>query len=309
MLLLLPLATLVASGQPLEQMYLADPFIYLEGDTYYAFGTESSEGFRCYSSTDLEHWTQVPGRAKSGFVLHREDASGMRQYWAPEVYHLDGRYFLLYSAEERPCIAVADDLSGPFKPYGRGIMTDDPNGIDNTLFIDTDGTIYMYWVRWGLGNGNEIRGAVLSDHLQTVGEQTRCIWATEPWELTYGRVAEAPTVIRIGDTYYMTYSANDFRSQDYAVGLATASSPLGPWIKYSRNPILKKPGLLLGTGHSSIFRSKEGKLMMVFHAHASESSIGPRQMYITELEEVIEDGKLILKPSPDYITPQNSPAS
>lgn len=294
---------MVVSGQPLGQMNLADPFIYLEGDTYYAFGTESNDGFRCYCSEDLEHWVQVKGKAKSGFVLHREDSSGSKGFWAPEVYFLDGRYFMLYTADEKPCIAVADDISGPFRPYGHGIMTEDPNGIDNTLFIDKDGSVYMYWVRWGLGGGNEIRGAKLSHKMQSVGKQVRCIWATEPWELVFGRVTEAPTVMRIGDTYYMTYSANDFRSQDYAVGLATASSPLGPWTKYGGNPIMRKPGELYGTGHSSVFRNKEGKLMMVFHAHASASSIGPRRMYITSLEEVIEDGQLILKPSPEYLTP------
>ena len=59
---------MVVSGQPLGQMNLADPFIYLEGDTYYAFGTESNDGFR-------------KGKAKSGFVLHREEA-------AADVYHI-----------------------------------------------------------------------------------------------------------------------------------------------------------------------------------------------------------------------------
>ena len=302
-----PRAAAVLQDEPqcrlVGQMNLADPFIYLEGDTYYAFGTESNEGFRCYSSTDLEHWEQVSGKARDGFALHREDCFGDRWFWAPEVYRLGGRYFLLYSAQERPCIAVADDIAGPYKPYGQGVMTDDPNGIDNTLFIDEDGTVYMYWVRWGLGKGNEIRVAVLSDDMTRVGEQTRCIWASEPWELVLGRVTEAPTVLRIGDTYYMTYSANDFRSQDYAIGLATAPSPLGPWTKYPGNPVLRRPGGLYGTGHSSIFRDKEGRLRLVFHAHASSSAVGPRKMYITAIEEVMEDGRLILKPSGQYITP------
>ena len=43
-----------------------------------------------------------------------------------------------------------------------------------------------------------------------------------------------------GDTYYLIYSANHYESKDYAVGYATASSPKGPWTKYSGNPILRR---------------------------------------------------------------------
>ena len=83
---------MVVSGQPLGQMNLADPFIYLEGNTYYAFGTESNDGFRCYSSEDLEHWVQVKGKAKSRTSLEEVIEEGQlilkpsSEYLTPHLY-------------------------------------------------------------------------------------------------------------------------------------------------------------------------------------------------------------------------------
>lgn len=78
-----------------------------------------------------------------------------------------------------------------------------------------------------------------------------------------------PKVLRIlkkGNTYYLIYSANHYESKDYAVGYATASSPKGPWTKYSGNPILRrdkeaaKSVGLVGTGHGAPFVCADGKL-------------------------------------------------
>ena len=44
-----------------------------------------------------------------------------------------------------------------------------------------------------------------------------------------------PSVFKIDSTYYMLYSANNFKSSNYAVGYATSSSPLGPWNKSKKS--------------------------------------------------------------------------
>lgn len=92
-----------------------------------------------------------------------------------------------------------------------------------------------------------------------------------------------------GNSYYLIYSANHYESQDYAVGYATASSPTGPWTKYSGNPILRrdkeaaKSVGLVGTGHGAPFICADGSCKYIFHAHASEISVGPRTSYISNL--------------------------
>jgi GH43 family beta-xylosidase len=70
------------------------------------------------------------------------------------------------------------------------------------------------------------------------------------------------------------YSANHFAGQNYAVGYATASSPLGPFRKASNNPVLQKNtakgGSVTGTGHNSITYSPDKKEMFcVYHGRTT----------------------------------------
>jgi GH43 family beta-xylosidase len=72
------------------------------------------------------------------------------------------------------------------------------------------------------------------------------------------------------NTYYLMYSANVYNGPDYSVGYATSSNPLGPWIKYAGNPILKKNMAIgvSGPGHNSVTTSPDDKEMfIVYHTH------------------------------------------
>lgn len=276
------------------QLALADPFIYVdrENSVYYIFGTSTpAQGFKAYKSPDLERWVQAEGGALGGYALHRSDVmveSGGKTYsdkdfWAPELYRLsDDRYMMLYTADEHVYAAEAASPCGPFRQNTTG-FTPDAKGIDNSLFIDTDGRAYMYWVRFE--GGNVIYAAELDESFASIRKETItfCFKATQSWELDLGKVNEGPAVFRHGGLYYMVYSGNDFHSQNYGVGVATATSPLGPWTKDPDNPLLCKPGGLVGTGHCSVFTDLDGNMKMVFHAHASILEVGPRQTYITDL--------------------------
>ena len=77
--------------------------------------------------------------------------------------------------------------------------------------------------------------------------------------------------------YYLTYTANDFRSQDYAVGYAVCDTPLGNFVKYEGNPILKKDDVQVGTGHHSFTTTRDGKnLLIVYHVHKNKEEVHPR---------------------------------
>ncbi|MBO4549886.1 MAG: hypothetical protein J5733_04070, partial [Bacteroidaceae bacterium] len=52
--LLIPLFALAEGGK--SQVPLADPYILLDGGTYYAYGTNDANGIRCYTSDDLRTW-------------------------------------------------------------------------------------------------------------------------------------------------------------------------------------------------------------------------------------------------------------
>lgn len=278
---------------------LADPFILYYSERYYAYGTYADEGISYFTSNDLREWTRGPRVA-----LHKNDSWGDKWFWAPEVYHVNGKFYMYYSAQEHICVAVADSPEGPFKQVERTPMLPNEKAIDNTLFIDDDGTPYLLFVRFN--DGLNIWVAELEEDLLTINMATmhKCINVSQTWERDWGRVNEGPFVIKHKGIYYMTYSANSYESHNYGIGCATATNINGPWTKYSHNPLLQKPKGLVGAGHHCIFKDKDGNLKLAFHAHNNADEIQPRHMYITDVGFKETDGADELYINPKYFTPR-----
>jgi beta-xylosidase len=132
----------------------------------------------------------------------------------------------------------------------------------------------------------------MNDDLMSIKPETlkECISASAKWENTASAawpVAEGPTVIKHGNLYYLIYSANDFRNPDYAVGYATSSSPMGPWIKSTDSPFISR-GIVgeNGTGHGDILTIGNRQLQYVFHTHFSKEAVSPRKTAIAEIRFV-----------------------
>ena len=107
------------------------------------------------------------------------------------------------------------------------------------MFIDDDGTPYLYFVRFT--DGNVIWVAQMTDDLMSIKTETlnQCIKAEVSWELLQGKVAEGPSLLKKNGVYYLIYSANHYENKGYGVGYATSDTPMGPWVKYSKNPLLQ----------------------------------------------------------------------
>ena len=126
----------------------------------------------------------------------------------------------------------------------------------------------------------------MSDDLMTVRmESARKLIECEEgtWEKRMGNIAEGPLVIKYKGKYYLTYSCNDYRSQDYGVGFAVADHPSGPYRRYAGNPVLHKHCGYVGTGHHALFRTGM-KFYMVYHAHNSHDKVAPRQTLIAPMK-------------------------
>lgn len=280
------------------RLAIADPFVLYHNGVYYAYGTSTDSGFEVYLSKDLKYWEK-----HKELALKRENSYGNKWFWAPEVYYNkdNDKFYLYYSVEEHICVATSDSPLGPFVQKEKKPMREEKS-IDSSLFIDSDDTPYLYFVRFT--NGNVIWCAELEKDLITLKEETltKCIEVSQPWEMSLGKVAEGPSIIKRGDLYYMLYSGNDFRSQDYGVGYAISNSPLGPWKKYENNPILQKPEEgLVGTGHGAPFLDKNGVYKYIFHAHSDTTKVGPRTSFITDLlispNGTLSIGKNIIRPN------------
>lgn len=255
----------------------ADPFILLHEGKYYLYSTNAPDGYLVYESDDLAHWEN------KGYCLRKEDVKGDKWFWAPEIMYRDGKFYMIYTSEEHLGIAVSDAPTGPFRQEQKQWLSE-RNAIDGDFFTDDDGTTYLYYVRFT--GGNVIHGARLNADF-TLDESSECrlIAAEEDWETRDCLVTEGPFMLKHNGKYYLTYSANHFRSPDYAIGYAVSDSPLGPFVKYEGNPILHRNENVNGVGHHSFTTSRDGKQRIcVYHSHNSLTAIHPRLTCIDRAE-------------------------
>ena len=283
---------------------LGDPFILLHEGTYYAYGTHSDKGIEVYVSDNLKTWSR-PAQLPDGLALNKKDVWADRWFWAPEVYLVNGTFYMYYSADEHICVATSKSPLGPFKQEKKEPMIADEKCLDYSLFIDDDGKPYLFFDRFN--DGLNIWVAELTDDLLQIKRETMrpCIHVSQPWEMIWPRVNEGAFVMKHEGMYYMTYSANSYESPFYGIGCATATDVNGPWTKYEHNPLLQCPGDLVGVGHSAMFRDKKGQLRIVFHAHKDKEAIHPRGMYIGKVKFRKQKGssEQTMYIDPEYITP------
>ena len=275
----------------------ADPYIlYWEGK-YYIYPTTqtpdaplnsltdtATDGYKVYVSEDLENWEC------KGYALHCEDVKGDKCFWAPEMTVRDGKFYMVYTAEEHLGIAVSDSPLGPFKQQEKRWLIED-RAIDGHFLVDDDGTTYLYYVR--LGEGNKIYAAKMTDDLMDLdleSEQLLVVAGDQQWETYDCRVAEGPFVIKHNGLYYLTYSSNHTRSPYYAIGYAVSKSPLGPFEKFAGNPILSRTETVVGVGHHSFAMIGENKWVCAYHSHFSPEQFKPRKVRV-DYAEFVKDEK------------------
>lgn len=287
--LIFPVRAFNAEHNPI---YLADPTIFYHEGVYYLYGTgdnkSNNQGFVVHTSRDLKTWSKAVG-ASNGYALKKGDAYGKTGFWAPQVFHYKNRFYMSYTADEHIAIATSDSPLGPFKQERKVPIIPEHRNIDSYVFIDDDGKKFLYHVIVADG-GNRIYVAELEDDFSAIRKNTltKCIDADTQWENTEKAewtVTEGPTVVKNNGLYYLVYSANDFRSKDYAVGYAVSKSPLGPWKKDETNPILSRQHTKMnGSGHGDLLKDGNGNWHYVFHTHLSENKVVPRKTALLKVK-------------------------
>ena len=131
-----------------------------------------------------------------------------------------------------------------------------------------------------------------------------CIHVSQAWEEVWPRVNEGPFVIKRNGLYYMTYSANSYEESFLRHGCATATDLMGTWTKYEENPLLQKPGELVGWGTVPPSPTRQASFVSFSMPIKTKSSIHPRAMYISDVSFEKVDGVDRMRISKDYMTPK-----
>lgn len=336
-----------------------DPYVLYTNGTYYMYGTGggADKGFAAYSSKDLVNW-----KAEGQVYFHNNEngwsdpkASWEGAYWAPEVYEVNGKFYMFYSAQwkDNPTnedenfrigVAVAEKPTGPFIDLTNKPVFDPGYPIiDANVFSDDDGKVYLYYSRAAYKHpveseiadmarkkgwfkeveeswvyGVELKpdfSGVIGEPVLILRPPTKLSDKQAEWESrsvtakeVNRRWTEGCVTFKKDGIYYIMYSANYFGGKHYAVGYATATSPLGPYKKAANNPVLQKNtnngGSVTGTGHNSITYSPDGKEMFcVYHARTTKTG-DQRVVFIDRMQ--VKGGKITV--SGPITTPQKLPS-
>ncbi|HKY67997.1 MAG TPA: family 43 glycosylhydrolase, partial [Acidimicrobiales bacterium] len=217
--------------------------------------------------------------------------------WAPAVARVGDGYVLWFAATSgRPgdggtkCLgaAVSATPEGPFTPRPEplhcapGWWSIDPSPVHEA------GTLHLLWRQ---DDADDATGAIVAaplqpDGLGLAGGPVTLLEGTDPWEEGHpdrpgiGPV-ENPAMARhpaTGDLL-LTWSANLWETQDYATGLATCASPLGPcrrttpgapWLRTSGTGGFATTARFGGAGGLSFAAAPDGRLVAVLHAYRDD---------------------------------------
>ncbi|MDD3788210.1 MAG: family 43 glycosylhydrolase [Petrimonas sp.] len=231
----------------------ADPAVVEFRGEYYMFVTRSL-GY--WHSSDLQNWDLI---RPEKWYFQGSNAPAAHNYKDSVLYVMgdpSGSMSVLYTD---------DPKRGNWKAVP-AILHDLP---DPDLFIDDDGSAYVYW---GSSNVFPIRGQRLDKNHRfirygAVDSLFNKDLSKHGWE-RFGEnhsdgsqgYIEGPWMTKHNGKYYLQYGAPGTEFNVYADGVYVADHPLGPFTYAPNNPISYKPGgFMNGAGHGSTVKGPQNR--------------------------------------------------
>ena len=296
-LALFPVAGWAQSAAPIANPLIlkrADPYIYFHTDGWYYFCASVPE----YDRIELSRSRDIAGLAGAApkvvwrwqKKLFVED----RNFWAPELHYLDGKWFIYYAAgtsldpyDVRIRVIendAVDPMSGTWKDRGKLDTGRDTLSLDSTVF-EQGAERYMLWAQKltrSSSSSMDLYIARLKDPV-TLGSEAAMIGrADQTWEMRdpANLKMQGPAVLKRNGRVFVAYSSNATDAR-YCIGLLEAKADadlLDPasWTK------LPGPAFdtdadagVYGPGHNSFTTSSDGRVdYIVYHARDYENVVG-----------------------------------
>ncbi|MCR5229319.1 MAG: glycoside hydrolase family 43 protein [Solobacterium sp.] len=255
---------------------IRDPYVLVCNGVYYMYGTRGEStfkgeafGFDVYKSRNLTDWE---GPAE---VFHRpENFFSKKNYWAPEVYFHDGKFYMFATfANDKnglgTAVLVSDSPEGPFVMWSDGYVTpENDRCLDGTLYFSKDRKPYMvYCHEWKQIHDGAVCAAALSDDLKCRISEPRVLFhasGAKPFVKKFlfrNYITDGPFLIRTDDgKLHMLWST--LTKTGYAEAMAHSDNDdvSGIW-SVDETPLFDRDG-----GHGMIFRDLNGDYQLVLHA-------------------------------------------
>lgn len=253
----------VSDGNPIiRDKHTADPAVLVDNDTLWLFAGHDAEGgqrnyvmrdWLLYSTTDMKHWTEYP----SPLNIEAFKWAKSKQAYAGHVVKHGGKYYWYVSTNWCGIgVAVSDKITGPYvDALGKPMLTnadcfDSKHSwacIDPAIFIDDDGTPYIFW-----GN-RECYYAKLKDNMTEIDGEVHRINVPD--------YTEAPWVHKRNGKYYLTYASEWPEKIAYAMAdnIGGPYTPMGVISEIAGNSNTTHPAIVEYKG-KWIFFSHNGGL-------------------------------------------------
>ena len=284
------------AGNPIVEGWYADPEGVIYDNRYWIFSTrslpyEKQVALDAFSSPDLLHWTRHENIIDTAEVKWAEKC-----LWAPSSIKHNGKYYLFFGANDVHegevggiGVGMADTPDGPYKDIlGKPLINEIVNGaqpIDQFVFKDDEGQIYMYYGGWG--HCNVVK---LSDSMNELlpfpdGEIYK--------EITPKDYVEGPFMIKRDGKYYFMWSQGGWTGPDYCVAYGIADNPLGPF--ELKGKILQRDELIgTGAGHHSVINIPgTDDYYIVYHRHPIGATDGNNRVMCIDRLYFAENGDIL----------------
>lgn len=278
--LLLTLAVAVccakAQNPVISAIYTPDPAPYVHGDKVYLFVDHDEDDavyfkmkdWILFSTEDMVNWTYLGTPVTTETFAWA--AQGDRA-WAAQAVERKGKWYWYLccntaDGKDALAVAVADNPQGPWRDAIGGPLATGWGFIDPTVFIDDDGTPYLFWGNKGFWYGK------LNDNMISFADGYKEVPGyTDPaafgelqskmdWSVGHNRMMtqyeEGPWVTKRGDMYYAVYPAGGV--PEY-MGYSTAPTIHGPWtfrgriMDEAKNSFTIHGGNITFRGHDYMF--------------------------------------------------------
>lgn len=282
--------TAAAASLTLPQMPLHDPWVVADKTTRTYFLYTKNEpsmtgdrrvGTMVYTSRNLRDWT----RPKLVFAIPRgiwaNDGA-----WAPEVHRYRGNYYLFTTlhnealalppgATRRPnhrratILAVASRPQGPFNLLRKGepVAPASRMTLDGSLWVENGRPWMVYAHEWIQIADGRMEAVPLDSSLKASGPPIELFKASDaPWAAKQKQPEGDSVIVTDGPELFRSRTGkllmlwSSWGSDGYVQSIARSRSGklAGPWEQL--------PPLVRGdSGHGMLFRTFDGRLMMILH--------------------------------------------
>lgn len=282
---------------PVVDGWYADPESRVYGDTVYMYVTNSLP-FDDQKNLDLVTTDDLESFKVYRDILDMSTFNGAtRAIWAPTVVEQNGKYYLIFAANDIHSeeeigglyIGVCDTPIGPFKNVfedGRPLINaiyNNAQPIDAHLFKDDDGSIYLYYGGW-----KHMMVCKMKDSMDGFEVMPEPAFDGIAREITPADYVEAPYIMKIDGKYHLMYSSGKWTNGTYCVKAASSDDPCREFVFYG--DVLKASPIADGPGHNSAFCFK-GQWYVAYHRRTiGDTNSHHRKLCIDRLD--IKDGKL-----------------